>query len=847
MARTAQEPPQPTRPTTPQASNQPSQIVIRGARTHNLKALDLDLDKNQLVVVTGPSGSGKSSLAFDTLAAEGQRRYLESLSIQLRQLATRLERPPCDLLTGLPPTIAIGQDRVSYGPRQTLGTLTEVSDHLRILFARAGTLHCPDCDRPVERHTPAAIVERILAHPEGSRFSLLAPVIRDRPIDQPTLTDLASQGFLRVRLDGTLHELAELTLPKKPKARQTLEVVIDRLIVKDGLAPRLFDSLETALRVGKGVVSFAPHVPEGTTAPPELRFSTLNRCDNCELDLPELSPRLLSPSSPDGACPTCQGLPTMPACAACDGTRLNPVARKVRLSGTTLPELQRLPLSELDPRLRALTFTAAQRLIATGLLREAHHRLAFLVVVGLGYLTLEHPADALSTGESSRVRLAAQLGPELSGVLYVLDEPTRGLHPADSASLVAALRGLVTAGNTVIVVEHDPAVIAAADLVVDLGPGAGAEGGELLAALPPDALAASPRSVTGPWLSGSRRIPEPPSRPAATDWLTLSNINIHNLQSLDVRIPINRLTSVVGRSASGKSTLVMHALEPALRAALEGDTQDRPTASRLAGHQRLEKVVTIDQAPIGRSPRSNPATFTKVFDEIRTLFAATKDAKARGFTASRFSFNAAGGRCEACDGDGQLKVEMHLLPDVWVTCERCQGRRYNDATLSVRYKGLDIAEILAMTVSELRPIFAPVSKIARVLDTLHAVGLGYLRLGQPAQTLSGGESQRLKLARELARPETGQTIYLLDEPSAGLHFVDLERLVDVLWRLVDRGNTVVLVDHRLPLVTASDWVLELGPGAGLPSRVLFAGPPADLARTSSPTGLALAELITRPA
>lgn len=819
----------------------PERIALRGARTHNLKSVDLDLPRGQLIVVTGPSGSGKSSLAFDTLAAEGQRRYLESLSSQFRQAVGPLERPPCDLLTGLPPTIAVGQDRNTSSPRHTLGTLTEVLDHLRVLFARAGTLHCPTCGKEVVRHTPGRIVEHLLAQPEGSRWSLLAPVIRNHPVDQALLTDLASQGFLRVRLDGVQHELADLQPPRK-KGSHTLEVVVDRLVVKDGVKSRLLDSLETALTVGKGVVLFAFSPRDGEAPRDDLRFSTLNRCDTCELDLPELTPRLMSFNSPEGACPACQGLAQEPTCTSCSGARLNPVASAVRLAGTTLPELSRLALSELEPRLASLALSPNQQQIARGLLSEARARLQFLVSVGLDYLTLLHPADALSSGEASRVRLTAQLGPELSGVLYVLDEPTRGLHPADSLHLVAALRHMVAAGNTVIVVEHDPAVIAAADLVVDLGPGAGLEGGQILAVAPPSELASNPRSVTGPWLAG-RRIPNPPSRPPPKYWLETFNLSNGNLKSISVRIPINRMTAVTGRSGAGKSTLVMDTLEPALRG-LINDRQ--PPPFRLTGANHLDKLVTIDQAPIGRSPRSNPATFTKVFDEIRQLFAATRDAKAKGFTASRFSFNAKGGRCEACEGDGQVKVEMHFLPDVWVTCESCEGRRYNDPTLSVRYKGLDIAEVLASTVAELRPIFQPVSKIARVLDTLDAVGLGYLRLGQPAQTLSGGESQRLKLARELARPETGQTLYLLDEPSAGLHYVDLERLIDVLWRLVDRGNTVVLVDHRMPLVAAADWAIELGPGGGeRGGHLLFEGTPADLARTHSATGLALAELVTR--
>jgi excinuclease ABC subunit A len=824
----------------------PERIALRGARTHNLKGLDLDLPRGQLIVVTGPSGSGKSSLAFDTLAAEGQRRYLESLSAQFRQLIGPQERPPCDLLTGLPPTIAVGQDRVTWGPRHTLGTLTEVLDHLRVLFARAGALHCPTCGRAVVRYTPASIVEHLLAQPEGSRWSLLAPVVRDRAVDEALLGDLGSQGFLRVRLDGAHHELSDLAPPKQKghlaRGRHTLEVVIDRLVVKDGLKSRLSDSLETALDVGKGVVLFALHPREGEPPRDDLRFSTLNRCDHCELDLPELTPRLLSFNSPEGACPACQGLTATPACDACDGARIGPVARAVRLADTTLPELARLPLGELVTRLDRLALSANQRQIARGLLGEATARIVFLVSVGLDYLTLLHPADALSSGEASRVRLAAQLGPELTGVLYVLDEPTRGLHPADSVHLVAALRRLVAVGNTVIVVEHDPAVIAAADLVADLGPGAGTEGGHLLALASPAALSADPRSVTGPWLAG-RRLPAAPTRPPPTRWLEASNLSTGNLKSVSVRLPINRLTVVTGVSGAGKSTLVMRTLEPALRDLIENR---RTPSFRLSGGQLLDKVVTIDQAPIGRSPRSNPATFTKVFDEIRQLFAATKDAKAKGFTASRFSFNAKGGRCEACEGDGQVRVEMHFLPDVWVTCETCSGRRYNEPTLSVRYKGLDIAEVLETTVADLRPVFAPVSKIARILDTLDAVGLGYLRLGQPAQTLSGGESQRLKLAKELARPETGQTIYLLDEPSAGLHFVDLERLVDVLWRLVDRGNTVVLVDHRMALVAAADWVIELGPGGGAAGgHLLFQGTPADLAHVASPTGLALAELVTR--
>ena len=954
-------------------------IRIRGAAEHNLKHVDLDLPRERLIVFTGPSGSGKSSLAFDTIFAEGQRRYIESLSAYARQFLGQLKKPVVESIHGLSPTIAIEQKTTSSNPRSTVGTVTEIHDYLRVLFARAGIVHCPSCGAAIRKETPGQMAQAILGYPEGTRLALLAPLVRAKKGNfADLLAKLKADGFARARIDGVFVELEQ---PPRLDAKKehVIDLVIDRLIIKEGLRTRLNDSLETALKFGGNVVVLAPlpggpepiaEVPEGSRSAAfggepegsrsaafveELRLSTELRCDRCDRELPELTPQLFSFNAPSGMCPECKGLGTAievdvdklvpdpslslddgaivpwaavmgdrernaltaevvdavcrtyeiprdqpfetltaaqrdvlffgsdqpirfsakrahgkvdydvpfegiarvierrlretksdaqrelyqaymssSPCRACGGSRLREEARAVRFAGETLPALSARPLHALAQWFEALQLTGAAAVVAADAVREAGARVRFLVGVGLGYLSLERGSGTLSGGESQRIRLASQIGTELTGIVYVLDEPSVGLHPRDTAQLIAALIRLRDLGNTVIVVEHDEAVIRAADLVVDMGPGAGEAGGHVVALGPPAALPDLPDSVTGPWLDGRRKIPVPSTRRTPTAWLDILGATEHNLKDIDAHIPLGVMTVVTGVSGAGKSTLVSGILEPALRRSLHGASARPGAYRRIRGMGQLDKIITIDQEPIGRTPRSNPATYTKVFDEVRVLFAATKDAKAQGFQPARFSFNVKGGRCEACQGDGVVRVEMHFLPDVWVTCEVCRGRRFNDATLAVKYRGLDIAEVLDLAISQARDIFASVPRIARVLDTLEAVGLGYVRLGQSATTLSGGEAQRMKIARELAKVSTTKTIYILDEPSTGLHFQDVERLVAVLDRLVDAGNTVVMVEHHLDLIKCADWVLDIGPDGGVAGGLIVAeGTPETVAASGA--------------
>jgi len=943
-----------------------SVISVRGAREHNLKSVDVDLPKHRLVVVTGVSGSGKSSLAFDTVFAEGQRRYVESLSAYARQFLGQVQKPAYDSIRGLSPTVAIEQKRGSVNPRSTVGTVTEVYDYLRVLFARAGTAHCPSCARPVSRMTPGEMVEFTLALDEGSRWMVLAPLASGEITDLQTLRDEARrQGFTRLRVDGLVHPLEDAPLTLAAGRRHVVELVVDRIVVKDDARARLTDSIETALRYGEGSLVLA-----AARGDDEHRLSERMRCDACDLDLPDLSPQLFSFNSPLGMCPDCNGLGTaievdprrvvpdpgksldegaiapwsqffgdpqrgtltselvdalcaqhgiaratpwrdlseaqqdvllygtdepvrfssqrsygtsdyaLPfegiarvierrwsetksdamrqayqefmssaECRGCGGSRLVASARAVRFAGRTLPELVGAAVGSLCSWFDGLTLTGAAAQIARDAVREVSARLRFLTGVGLDYLTLDRVAGSLSGGESQRIRLASQIGTELTGVIYVLDEPSIGLHPRDNLRLVDALMRLRDLGNTVIVVEHDETIMRAADWIVDMGPGAGRAGGEVVAEGDAAALADNPRSLTGDYLSGRRVITPPPARREAKGHLTVRGARAHNLKGFDVAIPLEVFTVVTGVSGAGKSSLVTRIIEPAVRHRLHGSAESPGPHDGLDGLEQLDKIITIDQRPIGRSPRSNPATYTKVFDEIRKLFATTKEAKAYDYKASRFSFNLQGGRCEACAGGGTIKVEMHFLPDVYVRCERCAGQRFNDATLRVRYRGLTIASVLDLTVAEALDFFTRHKRIRRALQALDDVGLSYVQLGQAATTLSGGEAQRVKLSRELARVQTGATLYVLDEPTTGLHFADVERLLAVIHRLVDAGNTVLMIEHDLDLINAADHVIDLGPEGGNAGGYIVAqGSPEVVAATpGSYTGAALAaSLRSRP-
>ena len=816
-------------------------IRILGAREHNLRNVSVDIPRDRLTVITGLSGSGKSSLAFDTLYAEGQRRYVESLSASARQFLDQLHRPDVDAVEGLSPAIAIGQRALaSSNPRSIVATATELMDFLRVLYSVAGVPHCPKCGRTVGSTSAEQIVETLLDLPDRSRLTLLAPLVRNAPCGPAeTIAAARAAGFVRIRADGDLFDL-DAPPDLDPATPHTVEVVVDRLVVKEGVRSRLADSVELALRHGNGLLTALWSAPQSDTTASRT-FATANLCPDCGLLFDRLDAASFSFNSPRGACPACTGLGRAPdgaPCPECHGLRLRPESRACLLPN---PAGAPAPITDL----LAATISAAHDffqsyLTAPDLLppvarvaREILDRLVFLGRVGVGYLTLDRECATLSGGEAQRIRLATQIGSSLSGVLYVLDEPSIGLHPRDTARLLDTLRDLRDRGNTVVVVEHDPDIICAADHVIDMGPGAGRLGGTVLFSGTVSDLLRCPASVTAPYLASSTqssgavpKVPTVSKVPSPT--LLLRDAHAHNLRHIDVEIPLGRLVAITGVSGSGKSTLVHDELIPAVQV-------------QFGRRAAIDKLVLVDQNPIGRTPRSNPATYTGLFDDIRALFAQTPTARARGYGPARFSFNAKGGRCEICKGDGVLSLEMSFLPDATVPCPQCAGRRYNRETLEIRYAGRTIADVLSMTVDEALPVFAPFPRIRRPLEALRDVGLGYIQLGQPAATLSGGEAQRVKLAAELQRPAERHTLYVLDEPTSGLHFADVERLLDILLRLRDNGHTVVVVEHNLDVIRAADWIIDLGPeGGDQGGLVVAAGPPAAIAACpASHTGAAL--------
>ncbi len=944
-------------------------IVISGAREHNLKDIDVELPRDALIVITGLSGSGKSSLAFDTIYAEGQRRYVESLSAYARQFLGLMEKPDVDSIEGLSPAISIDQKTTSRNPRSTVGTVTEIYDYLRLLWARIGVPHCPTCGEEITGQTQEQIVDRLMTLEEGAKFMVMAPVVRGRKGEYGKLLDqMRLEGYSRVKVNGELLRLdEEIVLDKKYK--HDISVVVDRLVMKTDLRRRLSESVEAAAGLAAGLVEVevisSPSAPgrEAEEAGGIMLFSEQFACLNCGTSIPELEPRIFSFNSPHGACERCHGLgfqrvidpelvvpdPTLSLgegalqpwnrgisaywkrliaavaeeygvdleapwsklkkkekeiflygtggdrhqvtytnrfgrrrsykvrfegivnnlerryeetdsetnreriesymaeqpCPDCKGARLRPETLGVTVGGLSIAEYTELSARAASAWIQSLELTETERAIARLIVREISERLTFLENVGIGYLSLARSARSLSGGEAQRIRLATQIGSSLVGVMYVLDEPSIGLHQRDNEKLIGTLDRLRDLGNTVIVVEHDEGTMRAADHLVDLGPGAGEHGGYVIAAGAPDAVAKDPASLTGQFLSGVRMIEVPAERREARGALLVRNAREHNLKGIDVAIPLGVFCCVTGVSGSGKSTLVNETLHHAVANRLH-QAKLRPGAhDGIDGLSQIDKIINIDQSPIGRTPRSNPATYTKIFDHIRQLFTQTQEARARGYKPGRFSFNVKGGRCEVCRGDGQIKIEMHFLPDVYVPCEQCHGKRYNRETLEVRFKGKSIADVLEMSVEEGVEFFENVPKIARRLRTLHDVGLDYIRLGQPATTLSGGEAQRVKLATELSKVATGDTLYILDEPTTGLHFADVQRLLDVLGRLVDAGNTVVVIEHNLDVIKTADHLIDLGPDGGEEGgEVIATGTPEEVAAVeASHTGHFLAELV----
>ncbi len=920
-------------------------IVVRGAREHNLKNLDVELPRDRLIVVTGLSGSGKSSLAFDTIYAEGQRRYVESLSAYARQFLGLMEKPDVDSIDGLSPAISIDQKGTSRNPRSTVATVTEIYDYLRLLYARIGQPHCPECGKPIRSQTVEQMVDHVLEMPEGKRIMILAPLVRGRKGEYTKLfREVRDKGFTRVRVDGIIYRIDEEEPTLERYVMHHIEVVVDRLQLKEGIRSRVAESLETTLNLAGGLalVIDAPSRDDSTEQGEEMLFSRHLACSDCNVSFDELAPRLFSFNSPHGACPECTGLGFLPeidpalmvpdpslsmaegalapwgkalggsarhqpretafwrrlrrvcehlnisldkpwsklkpdeqkivlygttlkrqhfegaipvlerlykatdseyfrweiekymtprACSKCGGARLKPEALAVKVGGESISFFTHQSVRKGLAWIEALKLSEREEFIAERIVKEVRARLSFLNNVGLDYLTLDRAASTLSGGEAQRIRLATQIGSGLVGVLYILDEPSIGLHQKDNLRLLETLIRLRDLGNTLIVVEHDEDTIRAADYVLDIGPGAGVHGGRVVAAGSPDDVAKAPESITGMFLSGRRKIEVPKVRRKANGrWLTVVGARQNNLQNLTVKFPLGCFTCVTGVSGSGKSTLVNEIFYRALALALRAGSEKPGEHDRLDGVEEVDKVIIIDQSPIGRTPRSNPATYTGVFDQIRQVFAATSEARMRAYSPGRFSFNVRGGRCEACQGQGILKIEMHFLPDVYVPCEVCKGKRYDRETLEVHYKGKNIAEVLEMTVEEVCEHFTNIPKIARRLQTIVDVGLGYIRLGQPATTLSGGEAQRVKLATELSKKATGRTVYVLDEPTTGLHFHDVAHLLEVLQRLVDSGNSVVVIEHNLDVIKSADWLIDLGPeGGDRGGTVLIAGTPEQVA------------------
>jgi len=833
----------------------PRSIVIKGAREHNLKNLDLVLPRDKLIVITGLSGSGKSSLAFDTIYAEGQRRYVESLSAYARQFLEQMDKPDVDSIEGLSPAIAIEQKTTSRNPRSTVGTVTEIYDYLRLLFARIGRPHCPQCGDPITAQTVQQMVDALMALPAGAKLSVLAPIVRDRKGEyKKELQEARRSGFIRARIDGKSHELAdEIALDKQKK--HTIEIVVDRVVLKhdDPTMQRLADSLEIALKQAHGLVVI------DLDGKKDLIYSEKLACVRCGFSYSELTPRLFSFNSPHGACPACDGLGHEPPqgcpvfseddeyeeedygsltlCPICKGDRLKPESLSVLIDRKSIAAVTRLSIRDAAEFFQRLKLTEREQFIGHRILKEIRERLGFLINVGLDYLTLDRAAATLSGGEGQRIRLATQIGSGLVGVLYILDEPSIGLHQRDNQRLLDTLMRLRDLGNTVIVVEHDAETMRRADYILDLGPGPGVHGGSVVARGSPAEVMANEDSLTGQYLRGDMHITLPHRARQAGRYLTVAGAREHNLKNVTVRVPLGLLTCVTGVSGSGKSTLLFDVLYRSLRELLYGEKErgvpQRPWiagCSDIKGIEHIDKIVNIDQSPIGRTPRSNPATYTGLFTYVREFFANLPESRVRGYRSGRYSFNVKGGRCEACQGGGLIKIEMHFLPDVYVTCEVCKGRRYNRETLEVRHKEKSIADVLDMTVEEALAFFQHLPLIKGKLQTLFDVGLGYIKLGQSATTLSGGEAQRVKLSRELSKRATGRTLYILDEPTTGLHFADIQKLLEVLNRLVESGNTVVVIEHNLDVVRNADWIIDLGPeGGDRGGEVVAAGTPKEVA------------------